>query len=609
MKKYPYILLFSFFCLLFSFSCYAQQGQNKERMNYELAKQYMDEEKYSQAIPLLEDIVDRNLREEYYRLINDAYTRKGDTKKQEKLIKKAVKQNKDNRKYAIDLGTFYINNYNKIKGEKEYNNVLKNLTANNSEIIQTANYFSAQRLYEWAAKVYMQGRKTFNDETKYTYELTYFYQLLGMNDKIADEYLLLLDNNPNMLSQIEVNINNLFNRDKDDKLFEIFAERVLEQVKKHPQKKEINLLYYWLMMKENDYESALIQAKAIDKRFNKSDGSQVYDFALTAMNNTQYKYALQGFDYLIKQDNDTMYRHQILQNRLTCLYRQFTEKLHHTEKETNNLLKEYEQVFSKTGYTPQSAVVMQQYANLLAYHLQRPQQAVDVLDSIINMRQVSGLVKAECKLTRADIYLINGDIWQASLTYSQVDKDFKNEVIGSEAKFRNARLSYFNGDFEWAESQADALRSSTTKLIANDAMELSLLIKENIDQDSSYKGLSWFSKADFLLYQNKTEEAVLYLDSIENWFVSHPLFDEVLYKKAQIAIKENNYHKADSLLREIILKYPYDLTADDALMLLAQINEEQFGNPAKAKEYYEKIIIDYPSSLYISQARKKYKDL
>lgn len=609
-KKVKYIAVL-IFCILLSglqLSCAQNNRTQGQGTEFALAKQYMNEEKYEEAAALLESLTDKNFKDEYYKLLLSAYTELGEPKKQEKLIKKAVKKSKDNFRYVIDLGTFYINNNEKAKGEKQYDNVLRNLNANNSEVVQTANYFASVRNYEYSAKTYQTARKLFKDDTKYTYELTYYYQLLGRNDEIAREYLLLLNANPKALSQIEVNINNLFNRDKNDKLYNIFSEVVLDEIKAKPDNRQINLLYYWLQIQKGDYASALIQAKAINKRF-KDDGFQtLVDFAQSAQNAGQYQYSVDAYDYILKQKPEEEQQKDIKQKRLSCLYLHFVQKVHHSDKETSALKKEYDALLSELGYTPSSAPIMEQYADLLAYHIGQPQQAVDLLDSVINMRQIDSKTKAQCKLSRADIYLINGDIWEASLTYSQVDKDMKNETLGSEAKFRNAMLSYYTGDFEWAESQFDALRSSTTKLIANDAMEYSLLIKENIDDDSTYKGLAWFSKADFALYQNKVEEAKTYLDSIENWYLSHPLFDEVLYKRAQIAIKEGNFSVAEQYLEDIITKYPYDLTTDDAIMLAAQLNEEQFKDKEKARLYYEKLILDYPSSLYIQQARKKYNE-
>ena len=207
------------------------------------------------------------------------------------------------------------------------------------------------------------------------------------------------------------------------------------------------------------------------------------------------------------------------------------------------------------------------------------------------------------------ILLFSGSVWEASLLYMQVEKDFKNDLIGSQAKYKNAQLSYYNGDFEWAKSQLDVLRASTSKPIANDAMQLSLLISDNMDEDSTYTMLAYFAKGDMLLYQKKYTEACQYYDSVCVRNMSHPLFDEILMRKAQIALQQGNYPLADSLLQNVVQLYPADILADDALFLLATINEEQLGNPSKALDYYEKIILDYPASLYIAESRKKYNML
>ena len=69
------------------------------------------------------------------------------------------------------------------------------------------------------------------------------------------------------------------------------------------------------------------------------------------------------------------------------------------------------------------------------------------------------------------------------------------------------------------------------------------------------------------------------------------------------------YADADTLLQQLIDFYPNDLLADDALLLLAQLNEERLSNPMRARSCYEKLILDYPSSLYVDQARKRYRAL
>lgn len=593
-------LFFHFFSLFFS---------KAQTNDYQLAIEYFNQNKTKEGISILEDLINKDFNDTYYKQLLQAYSSIDDKKAAEKLIKKAIKKNNDRSDYLIDLGCLYLQQTDTNKANKQFTKAINNLKANNSDIYLCANYFIQKTNYDYACKTYLKGRELFKDKTKYTYELSYIYQLQGKDEDIAKEYLVLLESNAGYLSQIEVNLNNLFERDKNDKLVSSINNIVLEKVKENPNNNSFNELYLWLLMQKNDYKGAFNQAKAIDKRFNGGDGGVVFEFAENSLNSKQYDIAEKAFSYIIEKGKDNIYYEKSRINKISCIYLPFMDKPNNDKKEIEKLKNEFSSTLKDLGQTPNTIELMQDYAYLLAYHLNEAQQAVDILDSTINMHQISNNDKAKSKLMRADIFLFQGDVWQASLTYSQVEKDMKNETIGSEAKFRNAMLSYYTGDFAWAFSQFDALRASTTKLIANDAMEYSLLIKENMDEDSSYKGLTLFAKADFCIYQNQLEKAKLYLDTINQTYLSHPLFDEVLYKRAEIAMKENKYLEADSLLSELLMKYPYDITADDAVFMLAKINEDNFHNKKKAVEYYQKLIIDYPSSLYVNEARKKYNEL
>jgi tetratricopeptide (TPR) repeat protein len=252
---------------------------------------------------------------------------------------------------------------------------------------------------------------------------------------------------------------------------------------------------------------------------------------------------------------------------------------------------------------------MRNYSDLMAYYADSLQRAADMLYDILDLPRLSPQQRDETKLALGDLLLFAGEVWDASLLYMQVEKANKNEVIGSLAKFKNAKLSYYNHDFLWAKTQLDVLRASTSKLIANDAMELSLLISDNMEEDSTFDMLERYADADLLLYRNQLDSAWDAFESIATGALSHPLFDEVLLQKAKIRIRQERYAEADSLLGQLVTLYGNDILADDALLLQAQLNEERLNNPAKARECYENILLDYPTSLYVDQARKKSNEL
>jgi len=218
-------------------------------------------------------------------------------------------------------------------------------------------------------------------------------------------------------------------------------------------------------------------------------------------------------------------------------------------------------------------------------------------------------VKADIKLELGDIYLFTGEVWEASLLYSQVEKAHKNDPTGHEAKFRNARLSYFIGEFEWARAQLDVLKAATSKLIANDAMELALLISDNMDPDSSYTGLAYFSRADLLKYRGQDSLALQTLDSISLLGLYHSLDDNVLYSKAGIFIRNRDYILADSALAKIVKVYKDDILADNALFKRAELQAGALNNKQMAMDLYQQLMLDYPGSLFTTEARKRYRQL
>ncbi|HSG68245.1 MAG TPA: tetratricopeptide repeat protein, partial [Bacteroidales bacterium] len=271
--------------------------------------------------------------------------------------------------------------------------------------------------------------------------------------------------------------------------------------------------------------------------------------------------------------------------------------------------KAYEEAILEFGVHAQTMQLLRDLAHIQAFHLDKVDEAIANLNLAIAVPGPENLPRAQCKLELADIYLFQGEIWEATLLYSQVEKTFKNEPIGHMAKLKNARLTYYIGEFAWAKAQLDVLKSATSKLIANDALELSLLIADNIEADSSYAGLFLYAQADLLTYQNKLDEAFMKLDAINILGGWHPLFDEVLFQKAEIRIQQGRYEEADSLLQKLYISYPDDILGDDALYRRARLQQEIFKDSSTAMALYQELLTNYPGSIFTIDARKRFRAL
>ena len=257
----------------------------------------------------------------------------------------------------------------------------------------------------------------------------------------------------------------------------------------------------------------------------------------------------------------------------------------------------------------QTARLVVELAELQALYKNDLPSAIQVLDSLVKAPGVSREDQARAKINLADYYLMSGERWESTLLYSQVDKDFKEEVLGQEARFKNAKLAYYHGDFQWAQAQFDVLKASTSKLISNDALDLSVFIMDNLNLDTTADAITLYAGAELLVFQNRFEEAIARLDTLRLGFPEHSLQDDIFYLQAQIAEKRRDYVRAAALYQKVGETYPEDIRADNALFSLAQLYEFRLNAVEKARELYEKIFTDYSGSIFSVEARKRYRVL
>lgn len=589
---------------LFNLSiCYSQSVKDEE-----LAAQYFQNKEFEKASDLYEKLYNQNQSGFYYNNYLQAILELKDYKKAEKFVKKAIKKNSLQLSYQVDLGYIYAQSGDVNKADEQYNSAINNLVSEVSIITDLANAFLIRRETQYALKTYLSGRKIIHNTTAFVYELANIYNILGKYQEMLDEYLNLAENDYFSLDNVEQILQVFLLDDVNNEKNQLIKNNLLKRTQKFPDKLIYSELLIWFATQNNDFETAMRQAKSLDRR-EKGVGERVFNLAKLSVTNKFYDIAIDGFNYVMSKGEMSYFALNAKIELLNAKYLKITESKKYTLSDLQKLENEIQKLIKDIGKASETVELTRNLTSLYAFNMDSTEKAIDLLESIIEEPNINPQTIASLKLDLADILLYSGDVWEATLLYSQVEKSFKNDPLGAEAKYRNAKLSFYIGEFEWSKAQLDILSAATSKTIANDALQLSLTISDNLDDDSTTTGLNYYAKADLLLYRNKPELALKTLDSIETLGLFHPLFDEVLFKKAQIMISMKNYIQADTLLGKLIRFYPSDILGDDALFLRAQLNEIQLNNIEKAMKYYEKIIIDYPSSIYAAEARKKFRFL
>lgn len=405
----------------------------------------------------------------------------------------------------------------------------------------------------------------------------------------------LLKVSPNYAQTVQNSINRLLNVVEDEKNAEMVRIEVLKRVQSDPQVDIYSELLIWLYLQRKEFDGALTQAKALDRRLGEN-GVRIIDIAQLAVNNEDYSAAKDAYSYVIEKGRTSEYymvaRTELLQTTLA----EITSMPSPDIEELRKLSATYEGALDELGRNAESAIIIKELAHIKGFYLNDAPRAIELLEETIAIPGLNDRVQAACKLELADNMILIDEIWEASLLYSQVDLDFKESPLGHEAKFRNAKVSYYTGDFEWAQGQLDVLKASTSKLISNDAIDLSLLITDNFNMDTTTVPMLLFAQADLLAFQNRMDQAFVKLDSITTEYPGHALTDEILMMKADIHTRRGEFEAAATFLQEIMDLYFYDILADDAIFKMAELSHYQFGDLAKAKELYEKLLVDFPEA-------------
>lgn len=598
MKLLKFILLFTI-----SLNIFAQKDDDTQ-----LALEYYRNKEYEKAADIYSKLFNQTKQKVFYNYLTYCYLELKNYDEAEKLVKKEIKRTPEDLSLYVDYG-FILKSQNLSKDAVEqYETALKKISSDQIQIFNLANAFISKREYEFAEQTYIKGQKLLKNSYPFNLELANLYQIQRNYEKMIDEYLNLLLVSETYIQTVQYRLNNAIYSDSDSSLTITLKNSIIKKIQKHPDVRILNELLIWIYIQEKDFEKALLYSKSLDKR-NKESGERILSLARLALSNEDYKTTIDAYKYIVNKGYSSEYYLIAKNEYLSALYQKIIKTNIYTKQEILELEKNYLETLSELGEKASTISLIKELSFIQSFYLSKHEAAINRLENALLIPGVKFNDLSEAKLVLADIYLFSNDIWSAAIYYAQVEKSNENAPIGFEAKFKKSKLAYYSGDFLWAQAQLDVLKASTSKLIANDAFYLSSVINDNITIDTNSVPLQQFSSAELLIYQNMDSLAIQKLDSIENQFPTHTLIDDILYLKYKISLKNQNFNQAKENLEKIVINHSYDILADDAMFKLAELFQFKFNDNEKAMDYYKNLLIKYPGSIYVVEARKRYREL
>jgi len=566
-----------------------------------LAKQYFNDGEYEKALVFYERLVEQNPRRmDLAESMVRCYQQLEQYDKAEAFLLSRIDSGNAYPTIYIELGYNYRLQDNSSEAIKYYEKALASIEQNPNYGYGVGVGFQRFSLLDYALRAYERAM-VLNPQLDYNFQMAQIYGEQGAIEKMFASYLDLLNNGRSSMGSVLGKISDFITEDPANENNSVLRKIVLQRAQKDPDVLW-NELLSWLFVQQKQYASAFIQEKAIYKRSDAASLERMEDLGAMALEDNAIAEAIPVFEYLVKNSQDPVTRLNAQLNLLDIALRNADEK------KIQTIDADYQELLNNYGYQASTLQLQVAYANFLTFKKNDPQKAIDILKRSLEL-PLAKYGEAYIKMALGDILVFDQKFNEALIYFSQIQKNLKNDVLGQEARFKVAQTSFYKGDFDWALTQLKVLRGSTSQLIANDAMQLSLLISDNSLEDSTQTALKKYARADLLSYQNKNKEAIAELEAILQKHKGEKIEDEALLKQAQLFEEQEDYEAALFNYLKIIEFYGDDILADDAHFALAELFRNKLGDVEKAKYHYERILYNYQDSYYFPQARKYFRML
>ena len=563
-----------------------------------LARNFFDQGEFEKALKTYEELLEENPQNtSYFFGVVQSHQQLENFKKSEELLRQKLNNSANNPTLLIELGHNYELQQNTERAEQFYAEALSAVDARPNYAYSIARTFQKYSLLKYAAETYEKAMQL-NNELNFNMQLARIYGEQGKTELMFENYLELIEANPDFFPIANREFGKYISADASSEANTIFRRLLLTKLQKNP-RLLYNEMLSWLFTQEEEFLKAFSQEKAIYRRSDKSLQS-ILNLAVMAREASDFEAATEIVEYVIEEAPS---ENVVLQGNQFLLKIQLKNEENYAEVE-----KRYAELLEQFGTGLNTLALQIDFANFLAFKQDKQEEAIGLLKRLSEQAN-RDFDKAMIKLALADILVLQEKFNEALIYYSQVQNLVKNDQISQNARFKVAKTSYFKGDFKWAKQQLDILKSSTSQLISNDAMELSLLIEDNSIEDTTQTALKKYARADLLAFQEKNLEAIQLFEEILNLHKGEKIEDEALLKQAQLFEETGQPEKAEDNYLAIIENFNADILADNAHYYLAEVYANELENPEKAKEYYEQIIFNFADSIYFVEARKKYRAL
>jgi tetratricopeptide (TPR) repeat protein len=565
--------------------------------NEQLAFNYIDAGEYEKAVTILEEVYSKNKLLHLDKLLY-CYQQLEQHDKALKFINE-LKPKNNNPTLLVEEGYIYQLQKKQSEADKKYQEALNEIDKNANFAYNLGSIFERKVLLDWALKAYENGQKA-NPNLNFDYQIAMIQGQLGNLEVMLNKLLDYGFNTPDGTSMVQNQLTRFLMDDTDGSFATTIRKNLLLRTQKS-QDVYWNQFLSWFFVQQKEYGKAFIQEKAVYKR-NPESFYNIVTLGSMAMEEKQFDDAKLILEFVLEntQDLDLQMKahHYLLSMEMESA----------TSKEYPAIDLKLQELLKKYGISPYSLDLQILSAHFKTFYLNQSKLGIELLQNSLKL-PLNTREQAKVKMELADIMVYDEKFNQAILYYAQVEDNLKNDVLAHEASLKLAKANFYKKDFDWTLQQVKVLKQSPSLLIANDAVEMFLLIQDNSAEDSLREALQSYATADLKLYQNKKEEALQLFLAILQKHKGESIEEGTLFKVGKIYEEKGDFNKALTYYQNILDNHKEGIYKDEALYFSAEIYRKHLLDNEKAKALYEKVVLEHPDSLYYTESRKQYRTL
>lgn len=594
------------FFIIMSLSPLIMWAQGKDGDN-QLALLYYSQGEFEKAADMYQSLYETTHSQVHFDYLLSCYIELGRVAEAEQITQEQMRRYPKSYYYMVKMAVLYEKDGKQDKASDIYDKVVKKSKKDVESCLEAGQACLDNKADSVARVIYEAGKEKYPDNMQITKHISEIYLRIGAYEQLADAYISLLKYANDEISFVEEQLQFSLIEHRNDALKSILLQKLQAVAQKKTADNVYHELLRWIYMQDRDFASAYTESIFIDESLNQ-DGDYTYELGKTALSNDEYSVASDCFSYVVALGPAGYYYEQAVKQMLETTYARLCSSSTTPDRTGMEALRmEYLKALDEIHDSKTRAEIIENLAHIEANYLAKSDEAIERLkaaSSDPNYRSYRGRLDMEL----ARIYILRGDVWDANLLFASIALYHKNNDLGHEAQLEQAKIAYYNGNFQYAQALLDVLKGSTGKIISNDAFELSQLITDNTALDTTTDALSVFARGDLSLVRRNYQDALSHYDSIPRYYPGHTLEDDILMRKVEIALAQNDTASYVSCLQTVEEKFPLEIYAPKAVYLLA-IYYDGLGEAETAKAKYRKLLFEYPGSYYTSEARKRYREL